>query len=368
MPAHRVDYAPLFAEWRASGLTVIDFAARKGIRYNTLNSGFKALKAELRAKGIKERDTTEGADEPFVALPDKVDPSLDWEKLLKTGHRRANEMAAQELSQQRAIIDLSKHKEPVAIFTMSDVHIGSKQCHVPTLISHIKLLKRIPNLYAIFQGDAMEWCITDRQMDALFGQTLSPDKQAAAYRNLLEDLMHKVVAIVSGNHEERAFRKGGVDVVGLILQSLKGRGGVYLRDGGLLEIKMRGASYSWLAMHGDAMSGNSMYSHTAAMARLARHQSGFCDVLSSGHIHQPEVKTVWEPRANGEPKQMTVLIRSGSYKVGPEQYPDRMGFRDPSEVVSPCVIFFPDKKRMLAFAKVEDAVDVLQALRRRKVA
>jgi predicted phosphodiesterase len=366
MPTPKKDYGPLYREWKASGLTKVAFAKKKRMNPSTLFSGF------LRYEGSDPTDTVKIAqgetdDGTIVALPDKSNPKLDWEKLLRQGHRRAEELAEQEINQQRAVIDLTKHKEPVAIFTMSDVHIGSKQCDVPTLISHIKLLKRIPNLYAIFQGDAMEWCITDRQMDALFGQTLSPDKQAAAYRNLLEDLMEKVVAIVSGNHEERVFRKGGLDVVGLILQTVKKRG-VYLRDGGTLEIKLRNMSYTWRAMHGDAMSGNSMYSHTAAMARHARFQVGWCDVSSSGHIHEPEVKTVWEPRANGEPKQMTVLLRSGSYKVGPEQYPDRMGLSGPPEVVSPCVILFPDKKRMLAFARVEDAVEVLEAIGKRKAA
>jgi predicted phosphodiesterase len=363
LPAHRVDYSELFQEWKRSGLTKKQFAIKAGITQSTLYSGFSKVDPDTESvhkPGGRGAAQTQDND-TFVALPDKVDPNLDWEKLVKQGWERAQQIAEQELSQQRAVIDLSKHKEPVAIFTMSDVHIGSKQCHVPTLLEHIKLLKRIPNLYAIFQGDMMEWCITERQMDALFGQTLAPDRQAAAYRNLLEDLMEKVIAIISGNHDERAFRKGGLDVVGLILQSVK-RHGIYLRDGGTLDIKMHGGvSYSWRAMHGDAMSGNSMYSHTASMARHARFQVGWADVLSSGHIHEPEVKTVWEPRADGAPKEMTILIRSGSYKIGPEQYPDRMGLIGVPEVVSPCVILFPNKKRMIAFAKLEDAIDVLAA-------
>ena len=302
-------------------------------------------------------------DEPLVSLPDKVDGTVDWEKALIRHGNLAAAREAEELQQKKCTVDLTKHgSDPICIMLMSDVHIGSAQCDTAALISHIKLLKNIPNLYTIIHGDLMEFAISQRMLDAVLGQTGSVQEQARVYQAILHDLGSKVLAVCSGNHDERSARMCGVDVVEFLLRAVKGRG-VYLRDGGTVTLKLRGVEYFWSVMHGDGMKGQSMYSNTAASASHARFRVGWHDIHSSGHTHEPEVKVTYEPRANGAPKQPSVLLKAGSYKTkGFESYVDRMGLTGPEDAIMPAVILFPDSKQVIPFLRVEDAVDVLKGL------
>ena len=302
-------------------------------------------------------------DEPQVFFEDKVKGTVDWEKALERHGDLAAARRSEELQQKKCTIDLSLHTTPVCIMLMSDVHIGSAQCDTEALIQHIKYLKNIPNLYTIIHGDLMEFAISQRMLDAVLGQTGSPQEQARIYQSILNDLGAKVLAVISGNHDERSARMSGIDVVEFLLRAVKHRG-VYLRDGGTITIKGPGSQiYHWSAMHGDGLKGHSMYSNTAASASHARFRTGWHDIHSSGHTHEPEVKVTYEPRANGAPKEPSVLLKAGSYKTkGSESFIDRMGLTGPEETIMPAVILFPGEKRVIPFLRVEDALPVLEAL------
>jgi predicted phosphodiesterase len=304
-------------------------------------------------------------DEPQVVFEDKVTGTVNWESVLERHGKLSAARQSEDLQQRKCTVDLSSHKTPICIMLMSDVHIGSAQCDTEALIRHIKYLKNIPNLYTIIHGDLMEFAISQRMLDAVLGQTGSPQEQARVYQSILRDLGSKVLAVISGNHDERAARNCGIDVVEFLLRSVKNRG-VYLRDGGTITIKGPGSqTYYWSAMHGDGLKGHSMYSNTAASASHARFRTGWHDIHSSGHTHEPEVKVTYEPRANGSPKEPSVLLKAGSYKTkGPESFVDRMGLVGPEDTVMPCVILDNSQKRVIPFLRVEDAIPVLEALSR----
>ena len=300
--------------------------------------------------------------EALVYFPDRKDAPLDWESVLERHGELAARRDAEDPKQLRARIDLGRHAGPVAIFQMSDVHIGSPQCDTRTLIRHIKLLKTTPNLYCILDGDVTEWAISPKMLDAVLGQVGSPQEQVRVLQAMLEDLSSKVIAFVTGNHDERGVRMGGVDVFEFIMQRVAERG-VYLRDGGVLRIALAGVEYSWRVSHGDGLRGNSMYSNTSALTRNARHEMGFTDIASAGHTHDPEIKIIYEPRDGGAAKEPSIYIRSGSYKVlYGENYVDRQGFNPIPTVTMPAVVLWPGEKRMVPFFTVEEAVAYLQAL------
>ena len=333
-----------------------------GVVPSTLKERFSTLQIKQN-KTVPLQSIASVPDEPLVHFEDKVEANVDWEKALTRHGNLAAAREAEELQQKKCTIDLSKHgNEPICIMLMSDVHIGSAQCDTATLINHIKLLKHIPNLYTIIHGDLMEFAISQRMLDAVLNQTGSVQEQARVYQAILHDLGSKVLAVCSGNHDERSARMCGVDVVEFLLRAVKGRG-VYLRDGGTVCLKLKGADYYWSVMHGDGMKGQSMYSNTAASASHARFRVGWHDIHSSGHTHEPEIKVTYEPRANGAPKQPTVLLKAGSYKTrGSESYVDRMGLTGPEVPVMPAVIITPNEKRVLPFLRVEDAIPVLKSL------
>lgn len=304
--------------------------------------------------------------EPLVYFPDRKPARLDWEAVLERHGDIAAKRDREDPKQLRATVDLTAHDGPICIMQMSDVHIGSPQCDVKTLIAHIKMLKTIPNLYCILDGDFTEWAISPRMLDAVLGQVGAPQEQVRVLQAMLEDLSSKIVAVVTGNHDERGVRMGGVDVFEFILMKVADRG-VYLRDGGVLTIKLQGVDYSWRVSHGDGLRGNSMYSNTSALTRNARHEMGFTDVASAGHTHDPEVKVIYEPRAGGAPKEESVYIRSGSYKVlYGENYVDRQGYNPVPDVVMPAVVLWPGTNRKLPFLKVESAVEYLSAFESKK--
>lgn len=348
--------------WRRSGETVRGTARLTGLSFTATRNRL------VRAGKIVERDSTPKIEkkdtEEVVVFTDRKEAKVDWVSVLERHGDLAQKRRDEDPKQRDATIDLTGHGDnPVCIMQISDVHIGSPQCDTGALIRHIRELKARPNLYAILAGDMLEWAISPKQLDAVLGQVGSPQEQLRVFRAILSDLAAKSVAVVTGNHDERGFRMGGVDVFEFLVSGVEDHG-VYLRDGGMLRFKLAGdVEYTWRVSHGDGLRGNSMYSNTAAMARNARHEVGFSDVASAGHTHSAEIKVTFEPRAHGAVKEQTIALRSGTYKVlGDEQYPDRMGFSPSPFVAMPAVILWPHSKKVVPFFRAEDAFEYLDLL------
>lgn len=302
---------------------------------------------------------------PLVS--DKKAAVTRWQDVLSRAAVESSARRAEDPSQTHAKIDLSHEKGLVGIFLISDVHFGSPQCDYLTFLQHAKYLTETRNLYAIIQGDILEWSISQRMMDATLNQVFPPSTQARVVRSLVKDIARKTLAAVMGNHEGRVERFAGFDLGEFIYDELrKTDSGVYLKDGGSLRIALSGGvSYSWNVMHGDSRFG-SMYNPNHKSFQLSRMSFGFHDIQSTGHTHEAAVQQIRVPGQDGNISRVVTSLQAGSYKVmGYEQYPHRLGFQSSPRVEMPMVIIDSKQHAVIPFLRVEEGVRALAAMSRK---
>lgn len=74
----------------------------------------------------------------------------------------------------------------------------------------VNLLETVPNLYCTLGGDLIENVILNSKGD-IFKQTMTPHQQMDKIISDLKPVKHKILAITTGNHEDRTYKQTGFD-------------------------------------------------------------------------------------------------------------------------------------------------------------
>lgn len=108
-------------------------------------------------------------------------------------------------------IDLSSDLEYVEIHTFSDEHLGDPHCDVDRLLQRIEYVRNNPNAYCILNGDIIDNA-TKTSIGDSYSQTLNPMEQIQRAIDIFSPIKDKILAITHGNHENRTYRKEGIDL------------------------------------------------------------------------------------------------------------------------------------------------------------
>jgi hypothetical protein len=104
------------------------------------------------------------------------------------------------------IINLPATMNFADIYFLHDIHYGSELFNVKKW-EHVKeIILNDDNAYVCFVGDIMENAIPNSKSD-MFSQKISPAEQKEWATQQLKDLSHKILAVVSGNHESNRTTK-----------------------------------------------------------------------------------------------------------------------------------------------------------------
>lgn len=107
--------------------------------------------------------------------------------------------------------DLGSEFKEIEILALGDWHIGNKESRHDTIEKKIEYIKNTPNAFCGLMGDLMECIIKDSLGDPL-SQDLTPQEQKWKVIELLEPIKHKILFIVSGNHELRIYKATSEDI------------------------------------------------------------------------------------------------------------------------------------------------------------
>lgn len=108
-------------------------------------------------------------------------------------------------------IDLPNEFKELQILPFADLHIGDAQCDYELIQEKIEYVKNTPNAYCVLNGDIMNNA-TKTSVSDTYGETLSPMQQIKRFVDLFEPIKHKILAITSGNHENRTYIREGIDI------------------------------------------------------------------------------------------------------------------------------------------------------------
>lgn len=116
-------------------------------------------------------------------------------------------------------VDLPRKLKHVEIYTLSDLHLGDRNCNYKELLEQVKTIEANPNAYVILNGDLINNATTQSISDT-YSETASPMEQLKQATALFKPIKDKILAITSGNHENRTYRTDGIDLTEIMAREL----------------------------------------------------------------------------------------------------------------------------------------------------
>lgn len=116
-------------------------------------------------------------------------------------------------------IDLPRDLETVELHTFADEHIGDEHSDIKRVMERIEYVKNTPNAYCIMNGDIMDNA-TKTSIGDTYTQVFNPMEQLARAVELFAPIKEKILCITHGNHENRTYKKEGINLSRLIADQL----------------------------------------------------------------------------------------------------------------------------------------------------
>ena len=190
-------------------------------------------------------------------------------------------------------VNLPKELDYIELHTFADEHIGDEHCDTERVLERIEYVKNTPNAYCILNGDIIDNA-TKTSIGDTYTQVLNPMEQIARAVEIFSPIKHKILAITHGNHENRTYKKEGINLSSLIATQL-GLSEKYSPTSAILFVRFgqgtgkthfRKQWYTIYALHG---SGGGRKEGAKAI-RLADMASIIdCDIYIHSHTHLPMI-------------------------------------------------------------------------------
>ena len=116
-------------------------------------------------------------------------------------------------------IDLPREHGSVEIHTFADEHLGDEHSDLKRLLSRIEYVKNTPNAYCILNGDIIDNA-TRTSIGDTYTQVFNPMEQLAKAVEIFEPIREKCLCITHGNHENRTYKKEGINLSYLMAKQL----------------------------------------------------------------------------------------------------------------------------------------------------
>lgn len=197
-------------------------------------------------------------------------------------------------------IDLPQDISQLEIHPFADEHIGDEHCDIKRLLERIEYVKNKPNAYCILNGDILDNA-TKTSIGDIYTQEFNPMEQLKRAVEMFSPIADKILCVTHGNHENRTYKKEGINLSYLIAKQL-GLEDKYSPTSAVLFIRfgkmsrgfketngsgnVRKICYTLYTLHG---SGGGRKEGAKAI-RLADMASIIdCDIYCHSHTHLPMV-------------------------------------------------------------------------------
>ncbi|MFW6029671.1 MAG: metallophosphoesterase [Halanaerobiales bacterium] len=103
-------------------------------------------------------------------------------------------------------VDLPRY-ETLEIYPLSDTHLGDPLVDDRKLNSFIREILEEENRYVIVNGDILNWASKNAVSD-IYTEMYHPNDQIDVAVDLLEPIKDRILVMIEGNHELRAYKEG----------------------------------------------------------------------------------------------------------------------------------------------------------------
>ena len=190
-------------------------------------------------------------------------------------------------------IDLPREFSSLELHTFADEHIGDEHSDIKRVLSRVEYIKNTPNAYCILNGDLIDNA-TKTSIGDTYTQVFNPMEQLSKAVQIFEPIKDKILCITHGNHENRTYKKEGINLSCLMAKQLglydrytPTSATIFIRFGnGHGSTRNRKVCYTLYVLHG----GGGGRKEGAKAIRLADMASIIdTDIYIHSHTHLPMV-------------------------------------------------------------------------------
>ena len=116
-------------------------------------------------------------------------------------------------------IELPKELKQAEIHVFADEHIGDEHSDLKRVLQRIEYVKNTPNAYCILNGDIIDNA-TKTSIGDTYTQVFNPMEQLERAVEIFEPIKDKIICITHGNHENRTYKKEGINLSRLLAAQL----------------------------------------------------------------------------------------------------------------------------------------------------
>lgn len=116
-------------------------------------------------------------------------------------------------------VDLPKELKRIKLHVFADLHIGDKFCDLTDIKRRIEEVKQDEESFCVLNGDIINNA-TKTSVSDCYAEELSPMEQIQTFVDLFSPIKDKILAVTSGNHENRTYNKEGIDITDVCCRQL----------------------------------------------------------------------------------------------------------------------------------------------------
>lgn len=116
-------------------------------------------------------------------------------------------------------IDLPRELPCLEVHTFADEHIGDEHSDMKRLRERIAQVENNPYAYCILNGDIIDNA-TKTSIGDTYTQVFAPMEQLAKAVEIFSPIRDKILCITHGNHENRTYKKEGINLSCLLAKQL----------------------------------------------------------------------------------------------------------------------------------------------------
>ena len=116
-------------------------------------------------------------------------------------------------------VDLPKDVTEIELHIFADEHIGDEHCDLERLKERIKYVSETPNAYCLLNGDILDNA-TKTSIGDTYTQEFNPMEQLRKAVEIFSPIKDKCLAVTHGNHENRTYKKEGINLSYLLSAQL----------------------------------------------------------------------------------------------------------------------------------------------------
>lgn len=115
--------------------------------------------------------------------------------------------------------NLPRDIDILELHIFADEHIGDEGCDMERLMARINYVANTPSAYCILNGDIIDNA-TKTSIGDTYAQVFNPMEQLEKAVEIFGPIKDKILCITHGNHENRTYKKEGINLSYLIANQL----------------------------------------------------------------------------------------------------------------------------------------------------